>query len=103
MVDFCLLIGQFNAVVRNADFDEDGDVDGGDFLAWQRGFGILSGATLAQGDTDADGDVDNVDLGIWQGEFGGLSPLAAIATVPEPSSLALAAFVLLTLAGSHRN
>ena len=36
----------------SADFDEDGDVDGDDFVAWQAGFGMTSGVTLADGDAD---------------------------------------------------
>jgi|GEM_PF-622733 len=42
----------------SGDFDQDDDTDGADFLAWQRGFGINSGATRADGDSDGDGDVD---------------------------------------------
>jgi hypothetical protein len=52
----------------SADFDEDGDVDGRDFLTWQRGFG--SGTTLAEGDSDGDGDVDAVDLTNWTNQYG---------------------------------
>ena len=47
---------------ETADFDEDGDVDGRDFLAWQRGFGKAS-PVLADGDANADESVDGVDLG----------------------------------------
>jgi Pretoxin HINT domain/Serpin (serine protease inhibitor) len=53
----------------NADFDGDGDVDGRDFLAWQRGFG-MSGPMLANGDSNADGHVDGADLSAWQSAFG---------------------------------
>jgi hypothetical protein len=61
-----------------ADFDDDFDVDGADFLAWQRGLGTASGATPAQGDADADGDVDATDLGTWKSQFA-LSALPASA------------------------
>jgi len=57
-------------VGESGDFDADGDADGADFLAWQRGFGALSGAVLTNGDSDFDGDVDNQDLGTWQQQFG---------------------------------
>ena len=66
------LIGQFdNSLLLQvaehlADFDGDLDVDGADFLAWQRGFGTSSGATKAMGDSDGDGDVDAADLGNWR-------------------------------------
>jgi len=50
----------------SADFDTDGDTDGADFLAWQRGYGTTSNATKAQGDADNDGDVDGDDLRVWE-------------------------------------
>jgi len=54
----------------SADFDADGDVDGADFLQWQRGFGLVGTATLGDGDSDADGDVTGDDLAIWIATFG---------------------------------
>jgi hypothetical protein len=70
-------------VTENADFDGDGDVDGRDFLTWQRGFGI--GTTLAQGDANGSGTVDGADLSIWQAQYGGSPPLVATAAIPEPA------------------
>jgi hypothetical protein len=63
------------------DFDEDGDVDGRDFLIWQRG-------ESTTGPLDAD------DLADWQANYGDPGNLQALsaATVPEPASLALFAF-----------
>jgi hypothetical protein len=73
----------------NADFDQDGDVDGSDLLTWQRGFGV--GATFVDGDANGDGTVDDLDLAIWQSQYGRTSGgLETIAAVPEPASLALA-------------
>jgi hypothetical protein len=63
-----------NPLAGDADFD--GDVDGGDFLAWQRSFGTpmpLADRTL--GDSDNDTDVDGDDLVVWQNSYG-TSPLA---------------------------
>ena len=67
---------------KTGDFDDNGVVDGRDFLAWQRGFGTVVGATLAQGDADRDGDVDGDDLAFWSAAYGE-SNLAVVA-VPEP-------------------
>ena len=53
-----------------ADFDTDSDVDGFDFLAWQRGFGTATNATKADGDADNDEDVDSDDLAVWESQFG---------------------------------
>ncbi|MCA9238225.1 MAG: PEP-CTERM sorting domain-containing protein [Planctomycetales bacterium] len=55
------------------DFDEDGDVDGADFLIWQRGGSPLPGS------------VD--DLQAWQANFGTTAPL--IAAAPEPGAIGL--------------
>jgi hypothetical protein len=59
------------------DFDGDGDVDGGDFLAWQRGLGTSS-ATIADGDADGDGDVDDADLAQWASHYGDPEAAAAV-------------------------
>lgn len=64
-----------NLNVVSADFDLDGDVDGRDFLAWQRG---ESPSPLSAG-----------DLALWQAEYGNPQLNAATVAVPEPSSLLL--------------
>lgn len=84
----------------SADFDGDLDVDGSDFLTWQRGAGLSGSAALQiAGDANFDMDIDNVDLGVWQTEYGSdlasfagatSPPLASLATIPEPGSLLLA-------------
>lgn len=76
-----------------ADFDQDGDVDGADHLAWQRGFG--NGTTLAEGDSDASMSVDGADHANWESMFGdGVGPLATASAVPEPGSAVLLIFAL---------
>ena len=56
------------------DFDEDGDVDGSDFLQWQRGFNVST-------NTD--------DLTDWQDNYGiGIPVAAALSSEPEPVELA---------------
>lgn len=76
----------------DADFNGDGVVDGRDFLVWQRGVGIDDGtAQLADGDANGDQLVDGADLAVWQGQYGNMNPPAAVAAVPEPSSLLLVA------------
>jgi hypothetical protein len=59
------------------DFDRDGDVDGFDFLAWQRGG---SPNPLSQS-----------DLADWETNYGTVlpPPLTDSAAVPEPSALVL--------------
>lgn len=62
------------------DFDNDGDVDGRDFLAWQRG--------------DSPDSLSAGDLADWQGNYG-FGTLAAATAVPEPSCSALLLGVIL--------
>lgn len=85
----------------SADFDEDGDVDGADFLTWQRGVGTLAGATLADGNANAteDDDVDADDLAVWESQFGASAPAAA--PVPEPATALLALLALAAASWRH--
>ena len=81
-------MGAFESGATSADFDSDGDVDGSDFLAWQRGFG---GAPVfhADGDANVNGAVDAADLTVWQDTYGtSPSPLAAASASNEPSAVA---------------
>lgn len=80
------------AAPANADFDGDGDVDGKDFLTWQKGFG--TGTTLAQGDANGDSVVNAADLAIWKAKFGLPPAVAAAGAVPEPAACCLAAMAL---------
>jgi hypothetical protein len=64
------------------DFDSDEDVDGADFLAWQRGVGRPV-ATRTDGDADEDQDVDGADLALWGGHFGVSPPVAMISASSE--------------------
>ncbi len=56
------------------DFDGDGDVDGRDFLSWQRGVSPTPFSAA--------------DLATWQGAYNG-GALAAVNAVPEPASVTL--------------
>jgi hypothetical protein len=60
---------------------------------------MSTGATYLNGDADGDGAVTGKDFLIWQREFGSgeIVPLGAVAAVPEPGSLALAALANLAL------
>jgi oligosaccharide reducing-end xylanase len=83
---------------QDGDFDDDDDVDGTDFLIWQRGFGV--GTTATEGDANESHTVDGTDLAIWETQYGGPPPLAAAAIlVPEPTSLFLSLLQLAGLAG----
>jgi hypothetical protein len=74
--------------VASADFDEDGDINGIDFLAWQRGLGV--GASLEEGDANGDSQVNGADLAVWRFQFGATGAVVPVSSaVPEPTGIAL--------------
>lgn len=64
-----LLVVEIVSAARPGDFDSDGDVDGTDFLFWQR-----NGLSLAE-------------LAEWQSNYGAGNASGTLATVPEPNSI----------------
>ena len=76
------------ASIASADFDADTDVDGSDFLAWQRGFGSTA-ASIFQGDADQNGVVDTDDLDVWLSQYGQPVPSPALSVGDEELPLAL--------------
>jgi hypothetical protein len=97
------LFGSFQlARIRTAstaDADFDGDVDGSDFLVWQRNFGTTIPTTsphtdrIAVGDADLNGVVNNADLLMWR-RAQNANATSANTAVPEPGALAMAAAAL---------
>jgi hypothetical protein len=83
------------------DYDNDGDVDGRDFLVWQRQFGGPGSA-----DGSGNGVVDAADLTIWRGNFGAGGAAVAgagnAAAVPEASTLFLSAVAMLFVPYARR-
>jgi hypothetical protein len=69
----------FNAAVVDPatadpnDFDNDGRVDGSDYLTWQRGVGLTGETTRFNGDSNLDGTVDGADLDLWEAAYGTLA------------------------------
>ena len=92
-----ILVTATNVNELSADFDGDDDVDGRDFLAWQRGFGKPN-AAKTDGDADNDLDVDGADLGLWQLEYGTASPLVASSALNAEPMLSNSDLVDLALA-----
>jgi glucose/arabinose dehydrogenase len=64
-----------------ADFDTDDDIDGFDFLLWQRGFGSGPGASKSDGDANFDGMVEGLDLTQWQATYGNTAEIALVASL----------------------
>ncbi len=72
--------------ITAGDFDDDGDVDGGDLGLWQNNYGVDAGSLA---DADYDGDSDGADFLAWQRNFTGPGTLASATAVPESGSLLL--------------
>lgn len=100
--DYDQVTGLAPVAADDPDFDGDGDVDGSDFLTWQRNVG--TGSTQQAGDANNTGTVDGADLAVWRSQFGPAAA-AAVAAIPEPTSVALtvlAAAALLSMRGRRR-
>jgi len=95
-----LEIDNISAIPYSADFDQDSDIDGADFLTWQRNFG--TGTTFGQGDANSNGSIDGEDLLVWQQQFG-TSPIPGAVAVPEPSTVALLVFAFVAICGIGRS
>jgi hypothetical protein len=76
--------------IPSGDFDSDFDVDGNDFLIWQREFGIVG---VSPADGDDSGDVGAGDLFVWKGSFGVNAPPQSI-SIPEAPSRMLMTFCI---------
>lgn len=93
-----ITVSGFGRVVLGGDVDIDNDVDGVDFLTWQRGAGLGPNATLEQGDATLNGFVNADDLTLWKSNFGTVAPtMISIASSPLPEPQA--AILLLVAAG----
>ena len=87
-------------IVENANFDGDSDIDGNDFLTWQRNAG--GAGSQSDGDANGDGLVNGADLAIWENQYGGPLPVSAVAAVPEPASLMLMGGLLMVAFAAPR-
>lgn len=72
--------------VGSADFDGNGIVNGDDLAIWKERYGATTGGL---GDANGDGYVDGDDFLNWQRHFGSPATTGAVATIPEPSTLAM--------------
>lgn len=71
--DFGVPYTLYQGVADAADFDDNGQVDGTDFLHWQRGFGSMD-ASQSDGDANGNQVVDQTDLRAWEATFAASTP-----------------------------
>jgi hypothetical protein len=86
--------GDIGPVVANADYNDDGKVDGADFLVWQQNQSATTKVIpLGSADGTGDGLVNAADLAFWKTKYGTAVPAAGAAThaVPEPTSALMGA------------
>ena len=92
------------APANNSDFNDDGTVDGADFVIWQKGLGLTGQTGKTNGNANADAVVDAADLLVWTTKFGGPPAVAAVGAVPEPAlAIWLAAVGAAIVAGRRRS
>jgi hypothetical protein len=81
-----------DSLVRDGDYDFDGDVDQGDYATWRNQFGS-SGPFPINGDYadgNRDGRVDAADFVFWRNaQASAASSIGALAAVPEPTALSI--------------
>jgi hypothetical protein len=98
------LFGKYLIPASDGDYNQNGVVDGADFVVWRDTSG-QTGVGLAA-DGNGDGQVTAADFNLWRSKFGqpgigsGSGELAVSAAVPECSSLAM--FVAAVAFGSVR-
>jgi hypothetical protein len=80
------------AVENTGDYNNDGIVDGADYVMWRKTLTLPADPDDSDADGDGDGTVDLDDYGYWVERFGNVVPqeLGGGSTVPEPATLMLA-------------
>lgn len=76
------------SIALPGDFDSDQDVDGADFLKWQRNFGTPG--------------YDAASLAAWKANFGATAAAAAVGAVPEPVGALLGLMAVGSVAAVRR-
>ena len=85
LTNFAASFAQYQACTMiGADFDVDRDIDGTDFLQWQRGVGSVGLFINAHGDADKNSYVNQLDMTQWRSQFG-----ADLTGLPESSCFKL--------------
>jgi acetyl esterase/lipase len=85
------------------DYDRDGDVDGDDFLLWQREIGEAADPKGSGPDGNSDGRIDGEDLPIWLDHYGERELDLLATQVPEPTSLIVAVWAASWLNSKRAN
>lgn len=102
------LVAGFVVPTLPGDLDKNGIVDADDLRVWTDNYGETGGRPYLNGDADGDGDTDGRDFFVWQQQYGtsseGSNGVVAVGSlsIPEPTSLALLMFVVVSWRGQRR-
>jgi hypothetical protein len=86
-----------NQVAPLGDYDADGDVDAADYQTLQAAFGKSTVFFGSGADGNFDGAIDAADYVVWRKSAGTNGAENAERAIPEPTTLALAAFAMLSI------
>ncbi len=86
-----------NAVTLAGDYNQDGVVDAADYVVWRNHLGSVTSLP-----NDLTPGVDENDYLVWKENYGATVGGAVIATIPEPTSLALLSLGVLALMRRER-
>ncbi|WP_428306422.1 ELWxxDGT repeat protein [Lacipirellula sp.] len=76
------------------DYNDNGRVDGADFLAWQRDFGSAATPAGSGADGDGDGTIAGGDLAVWKGSYGAATIVVAEAMAASDALPSVAAAIM---------
>ncbi|MEX0610876.1 MAG: hypothetical protein WD229_02040 [Pirellulales bacterium] len=85
-------VGTGPVIVVPGDYNDNGTVDGADYVVWRKNQGG-PGGSASVGDSEPDGDVDDADYAFWRDRFGNPTPGSGSglgnSAVPEPTTAVL--------------
>lgn len=90
------------AVTNSGDYNGNGVVDAADYILWRETLGQAASLAGSGADGDGDGTIGPGDYSYWQARFGNTAGSGlGTAQVPEPTSIALVALMLMGMV-AHR-
>lgn len=100
-IDNLVVINNDLPPLGNGDYNGDLDVDGADFLVWQRMFADTT-ASGTGADGDGDGQIGAGDLAVWREGFGSTAARPTSSVVPEPALALPKVFVFSAISAACR-
>src|SRR4029078_364842 len=86
----CLTLTRTGKARLAGDFNNDGSVDAGDYVVWQRSLGQSVATAYSGAEDDGTLTIDSADSDVWRAHFGETAPGSGVslsAAVPEPTTM----------------